>query len=107
MPEYLKSHIVYDFCCPACNNKYIGKTDRNFGTRVQEHSGLDKKLPVYTHLLECEHFNYVVNLHRLPLNNNSVEYLGHVKIAVYNNTKITDNSQNWVELCFLESLHIK
>ena len=46
VPEYLKSHIVYEFCCPACNIKYIGKTDRNFGTRVQEHSGLDKKSPV-------------------------------------------------------------
>ena len=43
VPEYLKSHMVYEFCCPACNNKYIGKTDRNFGTRVLEHSGLGKK----------------------------------------------------------------
>ena len=34
---------------------------------------------VYNHLLECAHFNYVVNLHRLPLSNNSVEYLEHVK----------------------------
>ena len=38
MPEYLKSHIAYEFCCPACNNKYIGKTDQNFSTRVQEHT---------------------------------------------------------------------
>ena len=98
---------MYGFCCPACNIKYIGKTDRNFGTRVQEHSGLGKKSPVYNHLLECEHFNYVVNLHGLPPSNISVEYLEHVKIAVYNNTKIIDSSENWVELCFLESLHIK
>ena len=34
VPEYLKSHIVYEFCCPVCNSKYIGKTDRNFGTCV-------------------------------------------------------------------------
>ena len=27
VPEYLKSHIVHEFCCPACNIKYIGKTD--------------------------------------------------------------------------------
>ena len=62
VPEYLKSHMVYEFCCPACNSKYIGKTDRNFATHVQEHSGSDKKSPVYNHLLECEHFNYVVNM---------------------------------------------
>ena len=38
---------------------------------------------------------------------NLVEYLEHVKIGVYDKTKIIDNSQNWIELCFLESLHIK
>lgn len=34
---------MYEFCCQACNNKCIGNTDQNFGTRVQEHSGSDKK----------------------------------------------------------------
>ena len=34
LPEYPKSHIVYEYCCPACNNKYIGKTNRKFGTRL-------------------------------------------------------------------------
>ena len=94
VPEYLKSHIVHEFCCPACNSKYIGKTDQNFGTCVQENSGSDKKSPVYNHLLECEHFNYVVNLRSLPPSNDSVEYLKHVKIAVYDNAKIIGNSQN-------------
>ena len=59
MPEYLKSHIVYEFYCPACNNTCIGKTDQNFGTRVQEHSNLDV---------------YMVNLHSFPPNSNSVEF---------------------------------
>ena len=53
-----------------------------------EHSGIDKKSQVYNDLLECEYFNYVVNLHSLPPNNNSVEYLEHVKITVYDNTKL-------------------
>ena len=92
MLEYLKSHIVHEFCCPACIRKYIGKTDRNFCTRVQEHSVLNKKSPIYNHSLECERFNYVVNLHSLPFSNNLVEYLERVKIAVYNNTKINENS---------------
>ena len=30
-----------------------------------------KKSLVYNHLLECEHFNYVVNLQSLPPSNNS------------------------------------
>ena len=47
VPEYLKSHIVYEFCCPACNNKYIGKTDQNCGTRFDKYGDLEKKSLVY------------------------------------------------------------
>ena len=65
--------VSKDLSCPACNSKYIGKTDRNIGTRVQKYSGSDKKLPVYNHFLECEHFNYVVNVNSLPPSNNSLE----------------------------------
>ena len=54
MSEYPKSHRVYEFCCPAWNTKYTGKTDRNFSTHIQEHIGSDKTLPVYNHLLECD-----------------------------------------------------
>ena len=42
--EYLKSQIVYEVCCPVYKSKHIGKTDRNFGARVQ-------KSLVYNHLL--------------------------------------------------------
>ena len=89
VPEFLKSHIVYEFCCPACNIKYIGKTDRNFVARVQEQSGLDKKSPVYNHLFECEHFSYVVNMHSLSHSNSSAKYLEHVTTDVYDNIKIS------------------
>ena len=41
-PDYLKSHVVYEFSCPACNAGYIVKTDRNLGTRIKEHCGFDK-----------------------------------------------------------------
>ena len=27
VPEYPKSHIRFEFCCPACNSKCIEKTD--------------------------------------------------------------------------------
>ena len=98
--EYLKSQIVSEVCCPVYKSKHIGKTDRNFGARVQ-------KSLVYNHLLEWERFNYVVNLHGLPPSGNLVEYFGLVKIVVYYNSTIIDNSPNWIELYFLESLHIK
>ena len=72
VPEY---HIVYGFCCPACNNKYTGKADRKIGILVQEHKS---KLPASNHVLECEHVNYVVNIHSLSPSNKSVEYIEHV-----------------------------
>ena len=81
VPEYLKSHLVYEFCCPTYYNKYI---DLNIGTRVQEHSGSDKKSPVYNHLIECEHFKYVVKLHSLPPSSNSLECLEHSKFGKLN-----------------------
>ena len=52
VPEYLKSHIVYELCCPVCNSKYSRKTDRSFVARVQKYSGLDKTSLFYNHLLE-------------------------------------------------------
>ena len=53
IPDYLKSHVVYEFCCPACNAGYIGKTNRNLGTQTKEHCGLDKNSPIFNHLAEC------------------------------------------------------
>ena len=32
---YLKSHVVYEFSCPACNAGYIAKTNRNLGTWIK------------------------------------------------------------------------
>ena len=94
MPEYLKSHLVYELCCLTYNNEYI---DLNIGTRVQEHSGSDKMSLVYNRLFECEHFKYVVNLHSLPPSSNSLECLEHGKFDVCGNSKIIDNIQNWTE----------
>ena len=38
VPDYLKSHIVYKFYCPACNKEYIVQKDQNLSLLVQEHS---------------------------------------------------------------------
>ena len=60
IPDYLKSHVIYEFSCPACNAGYIGKTDRNLGTRIKEHCGLDKNSPVFNHLAECNFNQYTL-----------------------------------------------
>ena len=38
MPENLRAHVIYEFQCPGCKAKYIGKTDRCLGLRLDEHS---------------------------------------------------------------------
>ena len=32
-----KSNVLYRITCPGCFQKYVGKTDRNFTTRLDEH----------------------------------------------------------------------
>ena len=32
-----KANIIHDIQCPACKKHYIGKTDRCFVTRLDEH----------------------------------------------------------------------
>ena len=31
--------MVYNYCCPDCNDRYIGSTTRNLKIRVSEHKG--------------------------------------------------------------------
>ena len=38
MPENLRAHVIYEFQCPGRKAKYIGKTDRCLGLRLDEHS---------------------------------------------------------------------
>ena len=37
VPNLSRSNLVYQFPCPGCNSKYIGKTDRCLSTRLTEH----------------------------------------------------------------------
>ena len=111
IPDYLKSHVVYEFSCPACNAGYIGKTDRNLGTRIKEHCGLDKNSPVFNHLAECNFYQYTLTLHSFPCDGDvtltNQDILGHIRTTVTDNMRIIGKSENWAELCFLESLNIK
>ena len=39
IPDSLCSNVVYNYCCPDCNDRYIGSTTRNLKIRVSEHKG--------------------------------------------------------------------
>ena len=65
IPTLQKSNVVSCLTCPGCNEKYIGKTDRNLVTRLKEQGSCDDQ-PMYQHLSECEHYNDIINLMKLP-----------------------------------------
>ena len=110
VPENLRAHVIYEFQCPGCKAKYIGKTDRCLGLRLDEHSHAETSA-IGKYLNECEHFHFIVNLYNISvfsdLDQAVIQHYYHIHAAVLQNTRIIDKNNNWSQLCFLESLYIK
>ena len=110
VPANLQSHVTYQFECPGCKAKYIGKTNRCLELRLNEHSNF-RTSAVGKHLYEWEHFHHIVNLVNISVCSNSepsfIEDWYHISSAISKNTRIIDKNNSWTQLCFLESLYIK
>ena len=54
-----RHNIVYFSCCPnvACNEKYVGETDRKIKELTMDHNKRDKSLHLLKHARESEHTN--------------------------------------------------
>ena len=78
VPKNLQSHVIYQFECPGCKAKYIGKTDRCLELRLNEHSDFHTSA-VGKHLNECEHFHHIVNLYNISV----YSEFGHSFIETY------------------------
>ena len=101
--------MIYEFTCPGCQKKYIGKTDRCLSIRLNEHATRDDQL-IHQHLTSCMDFNYIVQLFKMPEiddNCNVVDQNQHLADAVMNNVMIVDTNHNWSQLEFLEAYYIK
>ena len=113
IPTSLKSNCIYEFNCPGCSAKYIGKTDRNFETRITEHGTHrnNQDTNVYKHLTCCASFREIIQLLNLPTDNNlripKIILEPYILNAAFNNTEVLCTNNNWVQLCFLEALYIK
>ena len=109
IPTNQKENLIYRFTCPGCNEKYIGKTDRNIITRLHEHgSRIDQ--PLHIHLTNCDKFGDIITMMQLSNMNNSVVPVNrkeHHLNAVMNNFSIADFCNNWSQLLFLEAYYIK
>ena len=78
VPKNLQSHVIYQFECPGCKAKYIGKTDRCLELRLNEHSDFHTST-VGKHLNECKHFHHIVNLYNISV----YSEFGHSFIETY------------------------
>ena len=104
VPNEFKSNIVYKFNCPGCKSSYIGKTERNFFKRCEEHAS-KKDSAVNNHLSYCPEAQFLINMLTMDLDNYDVR---KIKITmVTDNTTILDTSHNWSILLFKEALYIK
>ena len=104
-----KANIIYDIQCPACKEHYIGKTDRCFVTRLDEH-GSQHDHPMFQHLVNCQRFLEELSILNLPISDSNiteVELNSHIMYAVRNTSKVLDYNNNWSQLCFLEAFYIK
>ena len=65
VPLRSRSHVIYNFQCD-CGHSYIGRTDRNLGTRIKEHlprwlqstnrAGRNPASSVCKHAVDCDDF---------------------------------------------------
>ena len=110
VPVSLQSHVIYQFECPGCKAKYIGKTNKCLELRLNEHSDF-RTSAVGKHLYECEYFHHIVKLFNISVYSNLepsfIETWYHISSAISRNTRIIDKNNNCTQLCFLESLYIK
>ena len=58
----------------------------------------------------CNFYQYNLTLHSFPCDGDvtltNQDILGHIRTTVTDNMRIIGKSENWTELCFLESLNI-
>ena len=100
---------IYKVNCPGCNEDYIGKTDRNLVTRLNNHASREDQ-SMYQYLWKCEHFAHIIGLDRLSnidVSTRDISNKQHYVNAVNSNFCVLDTCCNWSQMLFLEALYIK
>ena len=78
--------------------------------QIKEHCGPGKYSSIFNHFIECNCYQYYLDLHNFPhddvtLNNQDISE--HIKNAATNNVKIIGKTENRTEISLLGSLNIK
>lgn len=101
-----KANVVYKFSCPGCAKTYIGKTERNLITRLNEHADGHVESAIHSHLLSCSFYHDVLSYFSIfHFNKNKI--ISYFKNDIYRNTIIIDQFDNWSQLLYLEAYYIK
>ena len=100
-----KANVVYLFTCPGCSKKYIGKTQRNIVTRLEEHAKGNQESAIYQHLNTCPFYEEYLNL--FSLFHTEIDTYLHRYNTIKNCTTILDVESHWLKLLFLEAYYIK
>ena len=91
-------YIVYKFCCPGCSNSYIGKTERSYLERVNEHVFKDKNSVVYNYVNNCDPVKTICDKFDKKI---------YSIATVKENISMIDRARRWKIILFKEALHIK
>ena len=104
-----KFNIIYRIIYLGCFQKYVGKTNQNLITRLEEH-GINVDQPLYQHLRNCSILNDHIMLFTLPdaaTNTTIVSKELHLHNAIINNVKIFDKKDKWAQLQFLKHITLR
>ena len=106
-PKTYQSSVVYEFTCPGCISRYIGKTDRCLYTRTKEHSYHTESV-IDQHLSTCEQFQHIkAHLELYPDDDAKSNQTSIMAEHVFHNTEIIDKSNHWSLFLYQESLAIQ
>ena len=105
IPILSNSCVIYEYECPGCADKYIGKTETTLFNRTGQHGWTQKDSAVFKHFQSCEgwsHIRGILECDAEPVDERSLQIQ-----VVRENTKIVGRSSDWRILAFKESLAIK
>ena len=104
VPKIMRSHVVYWFCCPGCEAKYICKTEYNLYIRLEKHACSDKESFVYNQLVNCSNYEHVKSIF---CSNNDLFNLGKINLhSVLRHIEIINLAIIWIILLIKHALNI-
>ena len=105
IPFLGNSFVVYEYTCPGCSGRYIGKTESTLFNRTKQHAWTQKDSAIYKHFGQCQGWDHIKGL--LQCDGEMVDRMHLQMNTVRENTRIIARADHWQVLAFKESLKIK